>query len=40
MLVVSHDSLSVSGFIWTFKLLPSKDTETSICQARLFVGTF
>jgi len=40
MSVVSHDSLSVSGFIWTFKLLPTKHTETSICHARIFVSIF
>jgi len=40
MSVVSHDNLSVSGFMWTFKLLPTKHTETGICHDRLFASTF
>jgi len=40
MSVVSCDSLSVSGFMWTFKLLLTKPTETSTCHSRLFASTF
>jgi len=40
MAVVSLDGLSFSALVWTFKLLPSKHTETSICHLRPFAGTF
>jgi len=40
MSVVYVDGLSFSGLMWTFKLLPSKHTETSIWHARPFSSTF
>jgi len=40
MPVVSHDGLGFSSLAWTFKLLPSNYTETSIWHARPFVSTF
>jgi hypothetical protein len=40
MSVMSHDSQSVSGLMWAFKLLPTKHTETSIWHVRLFASTF
>jgi len=30
MPILSLDALSLSGLAWTFKLLPSKNTETSM----------
>jgi len=40
MPVVFYDSPSFSGLAWTFKLLPSKHTETSTWNARPFTSTF
>ena len=37
MLIVSLDSVSFSGLVWTFKLLLSKGTDISIWHARQFV---
>jgi len=35
MPVVSLDGLSFSGLAWTFKLLPSKHTETNMWSVRM-----
>jgi hypothetical protein len=40
MQIVSHFSLSFSGLTWTFRLLLSKHTETSIWHAVPFAVTF
>jgi len=40
MSIVSCDGLSCIGLVWTFKLLPSKNTKTSICHARSFPCAF
>jgi len=37
MLIAPLDSLNFSGFIWTFKLLPSKHTDIIIRHAKPFV---
>jgi len=40
MPIMSYDSLSFSGLVQTFKMLPSKHTETSIWPSRPFASTF
>ena len=40
MPIVSLMAWVFSGVTWTFKLLPSKYTETSIWHARPFASTF
>jgi hypothetical protein len=39
MLVVLLEGLSLSGFTWTFKLVPCKRPETSIWHAGPFDST-
>jgi len=38
--VSSCDGLIICGLAWTFKLLPSGHTETSMWRARPFASTF
>jgi len=40
MSIVSCDGLSCIGLVWTFKLLPSKHTNTSNWHARAFPCAF
>jgi len=40
MLILSLDGLSFSGIAWKFKLLPNKDTETSIWHYKPFTSMF
>jgi hypothetical protein len=40
MPVASLDTMSFSGLLWTFRLLPGKHTGTSIWHAVPFISTF
>jgi hypothetical protein len=40
MPITTVDGLRLSGFAWTFKLLPCKHTEISMRHARPFANTF
>jgi len=40
MSISSFDGVCCTGLVWTFKLLPSKNTKTSIRHARYFPCAF